>query len=211
MNVQQVNNKGTKRDAERSKTQILDAAAQLFAKHGFDNSSMQQIAKAAGVARGTPHYFFESKEGLFKACFERENETAIQVIPSAFAKLKDDPSPKEIIDSLIDVYLDFLEQNPIFFRLLQWASLENTRLIDAVSAHWQTILAASSLAQDLTKDSQWENEVPQLVYSIIGLCTVHYSFGSCLGNPMGVSLNEAFLKERKTHIKKVLYSLLELA
>jgi len=210
MNVQQVKSKTPKRDAERSKTLILDAAAELFAKHGFDNSSMQQIAKAAGVARGTPHYFFQSKEGLFKACFERENETAIQVIPSAFAKLKDDPSPKEIIDSLIDVYLDFLEDNPIFFRLLQWASLENTRLIDAVSAHWQTILAASSLAQELTKDSQWENEVPQLVYSIIGLCTVHYSFGSCLGNPMGVSLNEAFLLERKNHIKKILYTLLEL-
>lgn len=210
MNVQQVNNSPNKRDAERSKAQILDAAAQLFAEKGFDNSSLQQIAKAANVARGTPHYFFKSKEGLFKACFERENQKAMQVIPQALAALNHDPNPKEIITSLIDVYLDFLEQNPTFFKLLQWASLENTRLIDAISDHWQTILNVFALTQELVQDSDFENEVPQIVYSIIGLCTVHYAFGECLGNPMGVALNEAFLQERKTHIKKILLKLLEL-
>jgi len=208
MNVQQVKN--NQRDPERTKTQILDAAAELFAKQGFDKTSMQQVAKAATVARGTPHYFFESKEGLFKACFERESEKALQVIPSALAAVSDDPSPQEIINSLIDIYLDFLDNNPTFFRFIQWASLENTRLIDAVENHWQVVLASFSLAQDIVQGSEWENEVPHIVYSIIGLCPVHYSFGPSLGNPMGVSLDKDFLEARKAHIKKTLFKLLEL-
>jgi len=199
-----------KRDAERSKAQILDAAADLFATKGFDNVSLQTIAKEAGVARGTPHYFFKSKEGLFEACFERENLKAMQVIPAAFANLSDNPTPKEIISSLIDVYLDFLDQNPIFFRLLQWASLESSRLVDAVSDHWKMVVDALQLAETLVEGSDFKDEVPQVVYSMIGLCTVHYSFGTCLGNPMEVKLNEAFLSERKAHIKKILYKMLEL-
>jgi len=203
-----------KRDAERSKAQILDAASELFANKGFDNVSLQTIAKEAGVARGTPHYFFKSKEGLFKACFERENIKALDVIPMAMAKLNlehsdDVPDRKEIVSSLIDVYLDFLDQNPVFFRFLQWASLENNRLVDSVEAHWQVIVDSFQLAEFVMEGSDFEGEATHVVYSIIGLCTVHFSFGSCLGNPMQVRLDDKFLAERKKHIKKTIFKLLE--
>lgn len=213
MNVQQVNKKSSeplaKRDADLSRAQILEAATSLFAKQGFDNTSVQQIAKAAGVARGTPHYFFESKAGLFSACFERENEKALQVIPAALMQVGDNASPKDLVNSLIDIYLDFLEANPNFFRLLQWASLEDTRLVHAVSAHWQMILDVFDLSHNLARHSDFSQEISQLVYSLIGICTVHYSFGDCLARPMGVALDSDFLAERKKHIKKLIFKLIE--
>lgn len=48
----------------RSVQRILDAAASLFGRDGFQGASMNAVAKAAGVSKGLLHYHFESKEHL---------------------------------------------------------------------------------------------------------------------------------------------------
>ncbi|WP_103119616.1 TetR/AcrR family transcriptional regulator [Methylopila sp. Yamaguchi] len=47
--------------------QILDGARSVFLAQGFDGASMGEIAKAAGVSKGTLYVYFESKEDLFAA------------------------------------------------------------------------------------------------------------------------------------------------
>jgi len=54
---------GNRRGA-RSVQRILDAAARLFGKDGFQGASMTAVAKAAGVSKGLLHYHFKSKEHL---------------------------------------------------------------------------------------------------------------------------------------------------
>jgi AcrR family transcriptional regulator len=49
----------------RKRQQILDGARRLFLSEGFDAASMGEIAKAAGVSKGTLYVYFESKEELF--------------------------------------------------------------------------------------------------------------------------------------------------
>ncbi|MGQ9368673.1 TetR/AcrR family transcriptional regulator [Azospirillum sp. ST 5-10] len=53
---------------------ILDAAERIFALHGFDGTSMRQIAAEAGVAQALLHYHFGSKEKLFEAMFARRSD-----------------------------------------------------------------------------------------------------------------------------------------
>ncbi|TEA76817.1 TetR/AcrR family transcriptional regulator [Allopusillimonas ginsengisoli] len=50
---------------------ILDAAEQLFAQQGHDNTSMRQITSAAGVNLAAINYHFGSKDGLVQAVFQR--------------------------------------------------------------------------------------------------------------------------------------------
>lgn len=50
---------------------ILDAAIELFIESGFEQTSMDAIAEAADVAKGTLYYHFSSKEGLVEAIIER--------------------------------------------------------------------------------------------------------------------------------------------
>ena len=50
--------------AERSVRRILDAAARLFGKEGYQGASMTRVAAAAGVSKGLLHYHFRSKEHL---------------------------------------------------------------------------------------------------------------------------------------------------
>lgn len=52
--------------------QVLDGARQVFLAHGFDAASMGEIAKAAGVSKGTLYVYFESKEELFAALVKRQ-------------------------------------------------------------------------------------------------------------------------------------------
>jgi AcrR family transcriptional regulator len=63
------------RDADRSRAAILDAAEALFAEHGFDAVTMAQVGAAAGVSRGTPGYFFGTKEALYRVVVERAAAT----------------------------------------------------------------------------------------------------------------------------------------
>ncbi|MFC3569084.1 TetR/AcrR family transcriptional regulator [Paracoccus simplex] len=47
--------------------QILDGARRMFLAQGFEGASMQDVARAAGVSKGTLYVYFDSKEAMFEA------------------------------------------------------------------------------------------------------------------------------------------------
>src|SRR4029079_17432894 len=49
----------------RKRQQILAGARKVFHENGFDAASMHDIARAAGVSKGTLYVYFENKERLF--------------------------------------------------------------------------------------------------------------------------------------------------
>src|SRR5438034_10040878 len=59
------------RNPDRSREHILDAAEQLFAERGYEETSLADVGKLAGVSRATPGYFFGSKAELHRAVLER--------------------------------------------------------------------------------------------------------------------------------------------
>jgi AcrR family transcriptional regulator len=60
-------------DEDSSKRrQILDGAGKVFMDLGFDGASMGEIARAAGVSKGTLYVYFADKNRLFEAIVERE-------------------------------------------------------------------------------------------------------------------------------------------
>ncbi|MGO9741766.1 MAG: TetR/AcrR family transcriptional regulator [Roseiarcus sp.] len=54
--------------------QILDGARTVFLSDGFDGASMNDIARVAGVSKGTLYVYFESKEQLFEALIRHDKE-----------------------------------------------------------------------------------------------------------------------------------------
>ena len=53
--------------------QILDGARKVFMDLGFDGASMGEIARAAGVSKGTLYVYFADKNRLFEAIVEEES------------------------------------------------------------------------------------------------------------------------------------------
>ncbi len=56
-----------KKDTEKRREQILNAALEVFTGKGYDAATMPEIAKAAGVAAGTIYLYYRSKRELFVA------------------------------------------------------------------------------------------------------------------------------------------------
>ncbi|WP_184258783.1 TetR/AcrR family transcriptional regulator [Rhodopseudomonas rhenobacensis] len=59
-------------DDSAKRRQILDGARAVFLELGFDGASMGEIARAAGVSKGTLYVYFTDKSALFEAIVARE-------------------------------------------------------------------------------------------------------------------------------------------
>jgi AcrR family transcriptional regulator len=86
-----------------SKEDILDAAERLFARRGFDGTSMREIAQAAGVAQALLHYHFRTKEGLFEAMFQRRSGAINRIRLARLDQLMKAGTPA--IEDLVDALL----------------------------------------------------------------------------------------------------------
>src|SRR5208337_2138681 len=56
---------------EENKRALLEAAESIFAEHGFAGATTAAIAKRAGVPKANLHYYFATKEALYRAVVER--------------------------------------------------------------------------------------------------------------------------------------------
>lgn len=66
-----------------TKEKILEAALDLFREQGFDGASMRDIAKRAGVATGLAYYYFESKDAIVLAYYDRAYNELAPVLEEA--------------------------------------------------------------------------------------------------------------------------------
>jgi TetR/AcrR family transcriptional regulator len=126
-----------RRDAGKSREALLDAAESLFSARGFDRVTVQEIGEAAGLSRGTPSYFFGSKEGLYAAVLERVFASRDTATAEAFAPIVawaadpagDDAGLRRVLGRAATGYLTFLQARPAFVRLVGWEDLAGgTRL-----------------------------------------------------------------------------------
>lgn len=74
-----------RRDAERNRARILEAAAELFAARGLD-VTLDEVARHAGVGVGTVYRRFDGKEALLDALFEEKLGAVLAVLRAADAE-----------------------------------------------------------------------------------------------------------------------------
>jgi AcrR family transcriptional regulator len=96
----------TRLQVDERRRQLLDAGAELFAEHSFEEISMREIAKAAGVSKPLLYHYFPSKIDLFKAAVaEKAEELQRLIAPSG-----EGSSVEQLAESL-DAYLGWIEEN----------------------------------------------------------------------------------------------------
>lgn len=97
------------RDAQKTQQQILDAAEQEFARHGFKGARMSAIASGAQVTTATLHYYFENKEGLYKAVLQRP----VNEVQAMLGQLNLDALPPEdALKQIIRCAITYEASNP---------------------------------------------------------------------------------------------------
>lgn len=117
----------TKREvhAEERKNQLIDLALQLFSEKGWENTTIKDLAEAGGVAPGLFYHYFESKEELLFAVFEKYGFNA--EIRRLMTPLPTRPA-SEVLLELAKAYYRLLTEKGPFLRMFVREAMVNPKL-----------------------------------------------------------------------------------
>jgi len=116
---------GDKREA------ILRAATQVFARNGYFNSKVADIARVAGVADGTVYLYFKSKEEILHSIFDRSVESAILEVRKQLERIAD---PREKLRRIANLHLERLGADRDLAVVFQVELRSSTKFMEEFSA-----------------------------------------------------------------------------
>src|SRR5215813_14580710 len=93
---------------------ILEAARGVLAKKGFSQATVDDIAAAAGVAKGTIYLYYESKRDIYFAALKFGIEQMYSVLEDQLKKVS---TPEDKLRTLIGVKLAYFDDNRDFFKI----------------------------------------------------------------------------------------------
>ena len=106
---------------------VRTAAVDLFARHGFANTSVQQIVEAAGVTKGAMYHYFRSKDDLLIGIYEHlltlQGEHLRAILAGGHTTGGLSTAPLSTAETLraacidvIETSIEFLDEGTVFFR-----------------------------------------------------------------------------------------------
>src|SRR5687768_2167542 len=101
---------------EQRRAEILEAALALFSSKGFHDTTMEEVANAAGVAKGTIYLYFQSKEHLLLALkrdfMQGLTDVVAEIVADAIEHLEaGKPADyRDIIDDIFESVVDYHRQ-----------------------------------------------------------------------------------------------------
>ena len=124
----------TENNTEPARMRILQTAAELFAEHGYQATSVRKLCEAAQVNVAMVNYYFHSKEALHLAAFDHARDLADASAPAvAAASAAAQVAPVEQLRLAIEALVsDMLRSGPasLFSRLVARELIEPTAAID---------------------------------------------------------------------------------
>src|SRR5687768_5775628 len=81
----------TQDEAAETRNSILDAAERVFSRRGVAHTSLEDIAKAAGVTRGAIYWHFKNKDELFSAMVNRVSLPIEEMVAKTIADEAENP------------------------------------------------------------------------------------------------------------------------
>ena len=94
--------------SEETRRRIFEAALALFRKRGFAETTMRDIAKEAGVALGAAYYYFDSKDAIVMAFYQRTQDELVPLVADALSHTH---GIKQRLAAVIRVKLDYCAPN----------------------------------------------------------------------------------------------------
>ena len=100
--------------ASERRAQLIDVGRSVFAKRGFEATSMEEIADRAKVSKPVVYEHFGGKEGLYAVIVDREMDYVVRRIVEAIGR----GSPRERIEGASLAFLTYVRDNPDGFAVL---------------------------------------------------------------------------------------------
>ena len=191
--------------------QILLVAKELFMQFGYEGVSTTQVAKAVGCNQALVHYYYRTKQNLFKIICQQEIQKMLKILADI---PQEDISFENFIEKIIDAQIGFLKNNPDapFFIIgeLRHNSEVLKMMRELFSEFGKEILSKIRMFVEMKQRKGELNDVSveDLLIDIVSLDVMSF-VGQVLFTQileMDSQTQEAFLERRKIHIKKLILS-----
>jgi AcrR family transcriptional regulator len=120
-------------DAARNRRAILSATEELLATHGAKDVSMEQVAAAAGVGKGTVFHRFGSRTGLMRALMHERAKALSDALSDGPPPLGPGAPERDRLFAFLDAVLDLVGRNKSLLAELSYAAATEIREEPAAS------------------------------------------------------------------------------
>jgi AcrR family transcriptional regulator len=180
---------------------ILVSCLGLFAKHGFSSTSVDEIARAAGITKGAVYWHFKNKEELFQAILERIRERWRQEV---MKPLSSKATSILRLEALLDGYAELFGDAPEFCLFMQRVLLENDKEFSPQIAKLftQTARFIARIVADGKASGEFRADVDATLTAHMNLGMIAGASQQCLAN-RSLSLGRLLSEVKATVIARV--------
>lgn len=200
-----------------TRLRILDVATRLFAKDGFDGTSVAAIVGGAEVNKRMLYHYFGNKEGLYRAVFAQQWSAFARWLQTRLNGLAGgEDSPERARAMLLEAtaaFFDYMAKRPRFVRLISWEGLEGGAISRSLWADVSGPLfrGVASLIAAAQQHGVLDAKLHpgHLVISLMGIVTYYFTFGRSLGDLVdGTTLTTEAIAERRSEVLRTVELLL---
>ena len=190
---------------ESNERAILAAAESVFAERGFSGATMSMIAARAGSPKANIHYYFPTKEGLYRAVVERVLTAWLDA--AASFDLSDDPV--EALTGYINAKMDLAREMPLSSQIYASEIMRGAPVVqdylDSTLTEW--VRARSAVVRRWIAEGKLRPVEPKVLFYMIWATTQHYAnaaheIATLEGGPLS---GEAFERAKKQVTQTVLF------
>jgi AcrR family transcriptional regulator len=187
-----------------SRSAILNAATNEFARMGLAGARIQSIAQEAGVNVALLYYYFETKENLYAAVLDQVFSNWAQRVSPA---LEGEGSPREKVMAYVEAYFDFIAESPHRPRLVQqemmqlgsrgFGDLQVMARKHVRPVHRELL----ELLRKGYKEGEFRKVTPDFVYSISGIIVGYFTSSTFIHAVSGRNpLTPAHIAQRRQSV-----------
>lgn len=196
------------KDSNRTRAQqILSAAEAVLVEHGYPGLTAQAVAKRAGVNKALVFYYWGSTAELFERVLERYYARHEAALLEAFSV---DGDMRDRIHPIIDAYLDYMEANRRYTKLVQHQVSGELTHQPAVQRHLAGLMRLSIDRLASIAPAEGPASTKHLYLSLSALVVNYFTYAPALGDAWGDDpLSDEALAERRAHVHWVVDAWLE--
>jgi len=176
-------------------------------ERGYDGVSINDVARQAKATKALVFYYFSNKQELFETVLDRYYQAQFKALMAAV-----DPAggERERIHAGIDAYLDFIEKDPGYARLIQREVCSSSRNLEKITQYMQPLYQWGQTAFGHFLSDKGPLSKRHYFISIFGMIINYYTYSPVLEPLWGTDpLGEPALAERRRHLHIVLGGILD--
>ena len=188
--------RGKGESAEDVRRRLVAVARELFAKRGFGEVGIREIARAADVTPGMISYYFDDKLGLYEAMLG-------SVFEEMLGRVRE-------LAALVRIYIATLASQPwvpalLLREIVTGDSAARARFIERFASRVATLIPGLVAAEVASGELRAELEPKLAVLSLMGMCIFPFLAHPLAGKVLGYELDAAFSEQLIQHTTRLFF------